>query len=65
MDNEKEHDTICCIEWSREDIRKVLEDVGKSATDDNIHSFIENFDWIYFKEKCISDGFEMLSWDIV
>ncbi|MBQ9198825.1 MAG: hypothetical protein IJ141_05260 [Lachnospiraceae bacterium] len=54
-------DVICRIDWTREDIAKVLEKSGKeNVTEEEITHFIENFDWKYLQEKSIQDGFEML-----
>lgn len=32
----------------------------ENVTEEEITHFIENFDWKYFQEKSIQDGFEML-----
>ena len=53
-------DVVCRIEWTREDVATVLEESGKTPTEEEINRFIEKFNWEYFREKSISDGFDML-----
>jgi len=55
-----EHDSLCVIKWNKEDVRTVLKDAGKDASDEEIESFIIKFDWKYFQDKIIQEGFEML-----
>ena len=55
-----EHDSLCVIKWNKEDVRTVLKDTGKDVSDEEIESFIIKFDWKYFQDKIIQEGFEML-----
>ncbi len=55
-----EHDSLCVINWNKEDVRTVLKDTGKDASDEEIERYINEFDWKYFQEKLTQEGFEML-----
>ena len=46
---------------TREDIRNVLQEAGFDSSDDRVNDFIRKFDWRYFQEKSIQNGFEMLN----
>lgn len=56
-----EQDSLCVIKWNKEDVRTVLKDAGKDASDEEIENFINEFDWKYFQEKLTQEGFEMLN----
>ena len=56
-----ERDTVCTIKWTRADIRNVLQEAGFDSSDDRVNDFIRKFDWRYFQEKSIQNGFEMLN----
>ena len=53
-------DVVCRIEWTREDVATVLEESGKTPTEEEINCFIEKYNWESFREKTISDGFDMM-----
>ena len=53
-------DVVCRIEWTREDVATVLEESGKTPTEEEINRFIEKFNWENLREKTISDGFDMM-----
>lgn len=55
-----EQNELCTIKWSKDDIRNVLIDAGANSSDGEIDKFIKDFDWRYFQEKMMQDGFEML-----
>lgn len=55
-----EQDSLCVIKWNKEDVRTVLKDAGKDASDEEIERYINEFDWKYFQEKLTQEGFEML-----
>lgn len=55
-----EQNELCTIKWSKDDIRNVLIDADANSSDGEIDKFIKDFDWRYFQEKMMQDGFEML-----
>ena len=57
-------DIVCRIDWTREDIAAVLEEAGRTVTEEEIDQFVKKFNWRYFEEKTISDGYEMLASDL-
>lgn len=51
---------ISAIQWSTEDVGKLLKSKGYEGNDSEIENFLNNSDMRYFEEMCIQFGWEML-----